>query len=83
MKLTKMKRREIGGNRSKLTGGDWSKLTGGYRSALTGGDGSTLTFEYCDRGYVRRITAYVGEDGIKPNTPYTLNKNHEIEEVKK
>ena len=78
-----------GGYGSTLTGRDCSTLTGGDGSTLTGGDGSTLTggyrstltlCYYLDRK--RLVTRYVGEDGIKPNTPYRLNDAHEFEEVK-
>ena len=49
---------------------------------LTGGDGATLTLSYWDKRK-RLVTAYVGEKGIKANTPYKLNDNHKFVEATK
>ena len=87
----------IGGDKATVTGGDWATVTGGYkatvtggeRATVTGGDGATVTggdgavlnlYYYKDR--IRIKTAYVGENGIKANTPYRLNAYNEFEEVK-
>jgi hypothetical protein len=78
-----------GGYGSTLTGGDRSTLIGGYRSTLTGGDystltgrdGSTLTWKIWDGNYYRLHTFYVGEDGIKPNTPYRFEEGQIVEVV--
>ena len=70
-----------GGYGSTLTGGDDSTLTGGDRSTLTGGDDSTLIWKIWDGSRYRITAAYVGEDGIKPNVPYTI-KNGKVVEVK-
>ena len=61
-----------GGYLSTLTGGDLSTLTGGRDSTLTGGYRSTLTVKHwdCEAAQSRIAVAYVGEGGIKPNTPY-------------
>jgi hypothetical protein len=82
-----------GGDGSTLTGGSRSTLTGGSRSTLTGGDGSTLTggekselrFTRYDRDAdrYRTVLAYVGEDGVKANTPYRLNDDGKVVEVTK
>ena len=61
------------GYRSTLTGGDYSTLTGGYRSTLTGDCRSTLIFLNWRNGRRRVLTAYVGENGVKPNVPYRAN----------
>ena len=72
-----------------VTGGDNATVTGGYGATVTGGGNATVTGShgailllsfYSDRKRV--VTAYVGENGIKPNTPYRLNEVHEFEEVK-
>ena len=64
-----------------VTGGDYATVTGGYGATVTGGHGAILLLSfYSDRKRV--VTAYVGENGIKPNTPYRLNEVHEFEEVK-
>jgi hypothetical protein len=62
-----------GGHRSTLTGGDGSTLTGGHRSTLTGGHRSTLCIWWHDGTRRRLAVAYVGEGGIKPDTPYRID----------
>ena len=47
---------------------------GGYNSTLTAGDGSTLICRYWDGNKYRFATAYVGENDIKPNQAYKVNK---------
>ena len=78
-----------GGDNATVTGGDYATVTGGYGATVTGGGNATVTGShgailllsfYSDRKRV--VTAYVGENGIKPNTPYRLNEVHEFEEVK-
>jgi hypothetical protein len=59
----------------------YSTLTGGYGSTLIGGDESILQLTYYN-ARMRIATAYVGEDGIKPNVPYKLDENHNFVEVK-
>ena len=76
-----------GGDYSTLTGGDVSTLTGGYCSTLTGGNDSTLTggndstliWKIWDGSRYRITCAYVGEDGIKPNVPYTIEDGKVVE----
>ena len=71
-----------GGYESTLTGGRGSTLTGGYESTLTGGSGSTLIFLRWINNRRRVLTAYVGEDGIKPGVAYRANDDHTaVEEV--
>ena len=72
-----------GGRRSTLIGGEYSILTGGNRSTMTGGDYSELRIRYWDSAAERYRTeiAYVGENGIKPNTAYKLDDNHQFMEV--
>jgi len=77
------------GSDSTLTAGDFSTLTAGYRSTLTAGDRSTLTAgdystlicRYWDGNKYRFATAYVGENGIKPNQAYRVNNKGEFYEV--
>jgi hypothetical protein len=71
-----------GGYGATLTGGDWATLTGGYGATLTGGDWATLNWKVWDGKYYRMHTAYVGEKGIKKDTPYTFDRE-KIVEVKK
>jgi hypothetical protein len=65
-----------GGNYATLTGGYESTLTGGYGSTLTGGYESTLIFLRWIAGRRRVLTAYVGEDGIRPGVAYRANEDH-------
>ena len=68
-----------GGNYSTLTGGNYSTLTGGNYSTLTGGNGSTLIWKIWDGSFYRITVAYLGEDGIKPNVPYTIEDGKVVE----
>ena len=73
--------RVTGGPRATVTGGCHATVTGGRHATVTGGHGAILLLSfYSDRKRV--VTAYVGENGIKPNTPYRLNEAHEFEDVK-
>ncbi len=47
-----------------------------HGSTLTGGYGSTLIFLRWIGDRRRVLTAYVGEDGIKPGVAYRANGNH-------
>ena len=70
-----------GGSGSTLTGGDGSTLTGGYGSTLTGGEKSEFRFQAWDSSAerYRTVLAYVGEDGIKPDTAYRLQDGKPVE----
>jgi len=70
-----------GGSGATVTGGYEATVTGGNYATVTGGDNATLLLSFYN-GRKRVVTAYVGENGIKPNTPYRLNEVHEFEEVK-
>ena len=70
-----------GGYGATVTGGYGATVTGGDNATVTGGDNATLLLSFYN-GRKRVVTAYVGENGIKPNTPYRLNEVHEFEEVK-
>ena len=70
--------RVSGGDYSHVSGGYGSRVSGGYRSHVSGGDGShvsggdgsTLHLRYWDGARDRTAVAYVGEDGIEPDTFY-------------
>ena len=70
-----------GGHRATVTGGYGATVTGGYGATVTGGYGAILLLSFYS-ARKRVVTAYVGENGIKPNTPYRLNEAHEFEDVK-
>ena len=70
-----------GGDDATVTGGNYAMVTGGGNATVTGGHGAILLLSFYS-ARKRVVTAYVGENGIKPNTPYRLNEVHEFEEVK-
>ena len=72
-----------GGYASTLTGGYASTLTGGARSTLTGGEKATILIRWWQRSANRWRTTigYIGEDGLKPNTPYKCDENGKLCEV--
>jgi len=71
------------GDKGTSTSGDWGTSTSGnygtstsgYSGTSISGDMGTLVIKYLDKntGRYKLSTAYVGEDGILPNTPYILN----------
>ena len=62
------------GYEGTATAGNRGKATAGYYGTATAGEGGMLQIYYYDRNDRRRIaTAYVGEDGIKPNVKYRLD----------
>ena len=69
------------GTCSRLTGGRNSRLIAGYGSILTAGKDSMLVWHYWGDSRWRLVTAYVGENGIKPDTPYQLDENYKPVEV--
>ena len=62
------------------TSGDYGTSTSGKKGTSTSGDGGTLVIKYWDEntGRYKLSTAYVGENGILPNTPYVLNNKGEF-----
>ena len=72
-----------GGNGSTLTAGAGSTLTAGADSTLTAGYGSLFFLKHRTAKHYRAVCATVGEDGIKADTPYTLDKDGKFVEVVK
>jgi len=66
---------------STLTAGAGSRLTAGSDSRLTAGNYSRLSCEYYNGNKYRFVTAYVGENDIKPNQAYKVNNKGEFYEV--
>ena len=66
----------------KATAGDHGTATAGSYGTVAAGKNGILQLAYYDGVRRRLATAYVGENGIKPNTKYKLNGNHEFVEVK-
>jgi hypothetical protein len=57
-------------------------VSGGDEATVTGGYWAELRLSYWDGDRRRTALAYVGENGIKPNTPYRLDENHKFVEAK-
>ena len=78
------------GDQGTATAGDYGTATAGYEGTATAGycgtatagyDG-TLIITWHDGARYRRAVGYVGEGGIKPDTPYRVNGRGEFVEVK-
>jgi hypothetical protein len=57
---------------------DWgTSISGGGGTSISGA-GGTIIIKYFDWGgkRCRFKVGYIGEDGLKPNTPYVLDENH-------
>ena len=70
------------GDRGTATAGEYgTAITGDYGTA-TAGEYGILQLTYWDigSGRSRIVTKYVGEDGINPNTPYTIDKHGNVTE---
>ena len=73
--------KQVGDNASAIVGA-MGTATAGYRGTATAGEAGELRIYYWDDKSKRRRTAlaYVGENGIKPDTAYRLNDNHQFKE---
>jgi hypothetical protein len=60
------------GDYGTATAGDGGTATAGYGGTATAGDYGTLVIRWHDRNRARLAVGYVGENGIKPNTPYRV-----------
>ena len=71
------------GYKGTATVGNSGIATVGEYGTVTGGENAELRIRWYDYGADRDRTAiaYVGENGIKPNTPYRLNDEHQFVEV--
>ena len=70
------------GNHGTSTSGNWGTSTSGRGGTSTAGDRGTLIITWYDGSRYRRAVGYVGEDGLKPDTPYRVNERGEFVEVK-
>ena len=71
------------GESGTATAGKSGTATAGYRGTATAGNYGEIRIRWWDPKAQRYRTeiAYVGENGIKPNTPYRLNENHQFVEA--
>ena len=63
--------------------GDYGAATAGNDGTATAGDYGTIQIRYSDGSRYRTVIGYIGEGGLKPNTPYRLNSDHRFEMVTK
>ena len=70
----------IGGT---ATAGDWGTATAGDCGTATAGYRGTLIIKYLDGNRYLFVTGYIGENGLKPNTAYILDDNHNFKEPEK
>ncbi len=72
-----------GGDNAVVAVGALGTATAGDRGTATAGDSGTICIKYWDSktDRYRTVVGYVGEDGIKANTPYQLNDDHKFVEV--
>ncbi len=54
-----------------------------HDGTATAGDRGTLIITWYDGSRPRRAVGYIGEDGLKPDTPYRVNGRGEFYEVEK
>ena len=69
------------GDFGTATAGECGTATAGYRGTATAGKGGEIRirwFDY-DKSRYRAAYGYVGEDGIKPNTPYVVQDGKLVE----
>ena len=64
------------GDGGTATAGSYGTATAGSYGTATAGDGGTLIFLRRINGRLRVLTAYVGENDIKPNVAYRANNDH-------
>jgi len=71
------------GNYGTATAGESGTATAGNYGTATAGNYGEIRIQWWDSKAQRYRTkiGYVGEDGIKPDTAYRLNDNHELEKV--
>ena len=62
-----------------LTAGNWGTATAGYWGIATAGYWGTVQVKWWDGERYRIATGYVGEDGIKANTPYRVQDGKLVE----
>ena len=67
------------GDEGTATAGYEGTATAGYEGTATAGDGGTLCLSYWGDKRRRIVIAYVGEDGVKPNTAYRLRDGKLVE----
>ena len=68
------------GYRGTAIAGDYGKATAGDRGTATAGEDGQIFINYIDSSNRRRtLVGYIGEDGLKPNTPYRVKDGKFVE----
>ena len=71
------------GNGGTAQAGDWGTAQAGDKGTAQAGDGGIITIRWHDGTRYRIATGYVGENGIKPNTPYRCEGGSFVEQGEK
>ena len=73
------------GYRGTATAGESGTATAGNYGTATAGEKGEIRVQWWDEKAerYRTVIGYVGEDGIKPDTPYRLDSKHRFVEVSK
>jgi hypothetical protein len=71
------------GDRGTATAGALGTATAGDSGTATAGENGCISIQYWDakKDRYRLKTGYIGEDGLKPNTAYRLDDNHQFVEA--
>ena len=75
--------RHMVNDRGTAIAGYWGTAIAGYRGTATAGYWGTLIITWYDGSRRRRAVGYIGEDGLKPDTPYRVNERGEFVEANK
>ena len=67
------------GEGGTATAGALGPATAGYRGTATAGEGGVISIEYYDGNRYRRLIGAIGENGLKPNTPYRVDDGKFVE----
>ena len=62
------------GDYGTATAGDYGTATAGYNGTATAGEGGTIIIRYYEANRWRVKVGYIGESGLKPDTPYKLDE---------
>ena len=69
------------GDRGTASAGEGGTASAGNDGTASAGEGGTILLRWWDGRRSRTIVGYVGENGIKPNTPYRVNDKGELRKV--
>ena len=73
----------IAGNDGTAIAGNDGTAIAGYHGTATAGNWGTLIITWYDGSRPRRAVGYIGENGLRPDTPYRVNERGKFYEVNK